>query len=143
MFIKPLLKSLLMWEWSLLLPGTGVEGIFSGYQKLVIFYRAIKTFARFLPGHQNFLPQFFQSMRHENLHLWYTKTDKKSKIIDKMRNYYDAYFIPIYYELITILFTYCTHTHTHTHTHVHTHAFGINSNNLELLIKGIPNTTSR
>ena len=60
-----------------------------------------------------------------------------------MRNYYDAYFIHIYYELITILFTYCTHTHTHTHTHVHTHAFGINSNNLELLIKGIPNTTSR
>ena len=58
-----------------------------------------------------------------------------------MRNYYDAYFIHIYYELITILFTYCTHTHTHTH--VHTHAFGINSNNLELLIKGIPNTTSR
>ena len=37
-----------------------------------------------------------------------------------MRNYYDAYFIHIYYELITILFTYCTHTHTHTHTRPHT-----------------------
>ena len=56
--------------------------------------------------------------------------------------------IHIYYELITILFIYCTHTNTHTHTHTqnytHTHTY------LELihtiwkyLIKGVPSTISR
>ena len=41
------------------------------------------------------------------------------KIIGKTRNCYNVYFIHIYYELITILFIYCTHTHTHTHLHTY------------------------
>ena len=39
----------------------------------------------------------------------------KSKTIDKIRNCYNVYFTNIYYELITILVTYCTHKLTYTH----------------------------
>ena len=95
---------------------------------VVIFYWAMKTFVRCVPGYQKFLPQIPKSTRHSKVDLWQTKTDKKRKIIGKTKNYYNVYFIHIYYELITTLFIYCTHTsthlntHTHTHTHTHTRA---------------------
>ena len=107
-----------------------------GLQKaVVIFYQAMKPFVRFLPGYQTFC--------HKSLKVWDTKTcnydkqkltKKKSKIIDKIRNYYNIYFIHIYYELITILFIYSTHTLTHT--------FGIHTI-WNYLIKEIPSKISR
>ena len=46
---------------------SGYRGIknFTGVPKPVfIFYQAMKTFVRFLPGYQKFLPQILKSMRH-------------------------------------------------------------------------------
>ena len=76
---------------------------------VVMFYQAMKTFVTFLPGYQNFLPQILQSMI--KLASMISKSLQKSKSIEKARNYYSIYFIHIYYELITILFMYCTHLH--------------------------------
>ena len=52
-------------EWSLLIMGTGVERDLSGVPKpVVIFYWAMESFVRFLPGYQNLLPKILKSMRH-------------------------------------------------------------------------------
>ena len=45
--------------------GTGVERDLSGVPKpVVIFYWAMESFVRFLPGYQNLLPKILKSMRH-------------------------------------------------------------------------------
>ena len=98
---------------------------------VVIFYQTMKTLVGFYGATKTFC--------HKSLRVWGTKL---ASIIDKTRNYNNVCFFHTYYELINILFIYCTHTHTHTHTFTQTNLKSIYTN-WNYLIKGIPNIISR
>ena len=57
-----MLLSLRLMEWSILMPGTGAEGIFTGYQ-------ATKTFDGYLMGYESVLPQILEKTEYENMQL--------------------------------------------------------------------------
>ena len=124
-------------KWSLLISGTGAEGICPRYQNLWLYFTSLwKLLLAFYRDTKTFC--------HKSLKVWGTKTCTCDKqLLTKKQNHRQdqellqcIYFIHIYYELLTILFIYCKHTLTHTHLES---IYTI----WNYLIKGIPNIISR